>query len=115
MKFISFIKDMLTSNTGISSKRVSGFIGWLSFISICFYCTIMNQQAPDAIEVLAICSSGLLGLETITAIWSRKGAGFNRSDNNEYEYNHENNNNVYIPKSRNRNKNRDNNEEDLEC
>ena len=25
-------------------------------------------------EVLAICSSGLLGLETITAIWSRKGA-----------------------------------------
>lgn len=24
-------------------------------------------------EVLAICSSGLLGLETITAIWSRKG------------------------------------------
>ena len=42
MKFISFIKDMLTSNTGISSKRVSGFIGWLSFISICVYCTINN-------------------------------------------------------------------------
>lgn len=73
MKFISFIKDMLTSNTGISSKRVSGFIGWLSFISICVYCTINNVQAPDVVEVLAICSSGLLGLETITAIWSRKG------------------------------------------
>lgn len=38
-------------------------------------------------EVLAICSSGLLGLETITAIWSRKGAGLNRFDNNEYEPN----------------------------
>ena len=87
MKFISFIKDMLTSNTGISSKRVSGFIGWLSFISICAYCTIANQQAPDAVEILAICSSGLLGLETITAIWSRKGAGLNRFDNNEYEPN----------------------------
>ena len=87
MKFISFIKDMLTSNTGISSKRVSGFIGWLSFISICVYCTIANQQAPDAVEVLAICSSGLLGLETITAIWSRKGAGLNRFENNEYEPN----------------------------
>ena len=87
MKFISFIKDMLTSNTGISSKRVSGFIGWLSFISICVYCTIANQQAPDAVEVLAICSSGLLGLETITAIWSRKGAGLNKFDNNEYEPN----------------------------
>ena len=94
MKFISFIKDMLTSNTGISSKRVSGFIGWLSFISICVYCTINNVQAPDVVEVLAICSSGLLGLETITAIWSRKGAGLNRFDNNEYEPNrsqHKNN------------------------
>jgi hypothetical protein len=29
----------------------------------------------------------LLGLETITAIWSRKGAGLNRFDNNEYEPN----------------------------
>ena len=38
-------------------------------------------------EVLAICSSGLLGLETITAIWSRKGAGLNRFDNNKYEPN----------------------------
>ena len=74
MKFISFIKDMLTSNTGISSKRVSGFIGWLSFISICVYCTINNVQAPDVVEVLAVCSSGLLGLETITAIWSRRDA-----------------------------------------
>ena len=113
MKFISFIKDMLTSNTGISSKRVAGFIGWLSFISICVYCTINNVQAPDVVEVLAVCSSGLLGLETITAIWSRKGAGLNRSDNNEYRYNHKNNDDIYIPKSRN--KNRDNNEEDLEC
>ena len=87
MKFIGFIKDMFTSNTGVSSKRVSGFIGWLSFISICVYCTINNVQAPDVAEVLAICSSGLLGLETITAIWSRKGAGLNRFDNNEYEPN----------------------------
>ena len=114
MKFISFIKDMLTSNTGISSKRVSGFIGWLSFISICFYCTIANQQAPDAVEVLAICSSGLLGLETITAIWSRKGAG-NQNNNDEYRYDNKDNDNIYIPKSRNKRKHKDNNEEDLEC
>lgn len=114
MKFISFIKDMLTSNTGISSKRVSGFIGWLSFISICFYCTITNQQAPDAVEVLAICSSGLLGLETITAIWSRKGTR-NQNNHNEYRYDNEDNDNIYIPKSRNKRKHKDNNEEDLEC
>ena len=83
MRFISFIKDMLTSNTGISSKRVSGFIGWLSFITICVYCTIFNIQAPDAVEILAICSSGLLGLETITAIWSRRGTSPQQYDSYE--------------------------------
>ena len=102
MKFISFIKDMLTSNTGISSKRVSGFIGWLSFISICVYCTINNVQAPDVVEVLAVCSSGLLGLETITAIWSRKGA-----------QNTEPNENIYRPQKRENKKEKD--ETEREC
>ena len=102
MKFISFIKDMLTSNTGISSKRVSGFIGWLSFISICVYCTINNIQAPDVVEVLAVCSSGLLGLETITAIWSRKGA-----------QNSEPNENIYRPQRRENKKEKD--ETEREC
>ena len=103
MKFISFIKDMLTSNTGISSKRVSGFIGWLSFISICVYCTITNQQAPDAVEILAICSSGLLGLETITAIWSRKGA-----------QNTEPNENIYRPQRRENKKEKDDTERECD-
>ena len=103
MKFISFIKDMLTSNTGISSKRVSGFIGWLSFISICAYCTIANQQAPDAVEILAICSSGLLGLETITAIWSRKGA----QDTEPHE-------NIYRPQRRENKKEKDDTEKECD-
>ena len=112
---MQFIKDMFTSNTGVSSKRVSGFIGWLSFIGICIYCTILNIQAPDAIELLAICSSGLLGLETITAIWSRKGTR-NQNNHDEYKYDNEDNNDIYIPKSRNKRRNKDNNnEEDLEC
>ena len=103
MKFISFIKDMLTSNTGISSKRVSGFIGWLSFISICVYCTINNVQAPDVVEVLAICSSGLLGLETITAIWSRKGA-----------QDTEPNENIYRPQRRENKKEKDDTEKECD-
>ena len=102
MKFISFIKDMLNNNTRISSKRVSGFIGWLSFISICVYCTINNVQAPDVVEVLAVCSSGLLGLETITAIWSRKGA-----------QNTEPNENIYRPQKRENKKEKD--ETEREC
>lgn len=71
MKFISFIKDMLTSNTGISSKRVSGFIGWIAFVLICSYCTIEKTQAPIMCDTLAVCSAALLGLDTITNIWKK--------------------------------------------
>ena len=100
---MQFIKDMFTSNTGVSSKRVSGFIGWLSFIGICVYCTITNQQAPDAVEVLAICSSGLLGLETITAIWSRKGS----QDTEPHE-------NIYRPQRRENKKEKDDTEKECD-
>lgn len=70
-KIIEFIKLMFTSNSGISSKRVSGFIGWITFIFICLYCTFQHTQAPVMCDTLAICSSALLGLDTITGIWKR--------------------------------------------
>ena len=53
-------------------------------------------------EILAICSSGLLGLETITAIWSRKGA--QNADPNE---------NIYRPQRRENKKEKD--ETEKEC
>ena len=68
----NFTKQMLSSNNEISSKRVSGFTGWLAFIGICIYCTIIRCQAPVITDTLAICSSALLGLDSITAIWKRK-------------------------------------------
>ena len=53
-------------------------------------------------EVLAVCSSGLLGLETITAIWSRKGV-----------QNAEPNENIYRPQRRENKKEKD--EIEREC
>ena len=70
-KIIEFIKLMFTSNSGISSKRVFGAIGWISFVFICLYCTFQHIQAPVMCDTLAICSSALLGLDTITGIWKR--------------------------------------------
>lgn len=79
-KLTNFIKLMFTSESGVSSKRVSGFTGWTVFIGVIIYCTIMNQEAPVVTDTLAICSSALLGLETVTAIW-RKDRNNNNNDN----------------------------------
>ena len=69
-KILEFIKQMMTSGSGVSSKRVAGIIGWIAFIWVVIYCTIQDKQAPLMAETLAICSSALLGLETITNIWN---------------------------------------------
>lgn len=71
-KIIEFIKQMLTSGSGVSSKRVSGFIGWIAFIVIVSYCTVNRIQAPTITDTLAVCSTALLGLETITNIWTKR-------------------------------------------
>lgn len=69
MKFKEFVLKMFTANSGVSSKRVCGFIGWLACLGICIYCTIKSSPAPDICEMLFICSAGLLGLDSVTQIW----------------------------------------------
>lgn len=74
MKFITFIKEMLTerSSSGVSSKRVAGVLGWLIVLGVAIYCTFARTQAPDIIEVIVWVSASLLGLDNITAIWKSK-------------------------------------------
>ena len=76
----NFARLMFTSESGISSKRVSGFTGLLVFIGIIIYCTLHNQEAPVITDTLAICSTALLGIETVTSIW-RKDFNYNNNDN----------------------------------
>lgn len=66
-----FIK-MLTANSGLSSKRVCGFLGWIICLFICLYCTILMIPAPEIIDMLFICSTSLLGIDSITGIWHNK-------------------------------------------
>lgn len=72
MSFNQFIIKMFTSESGISSKRVSGFIGWIICLFICIYCTIKNIEAPEITNLLFYCSTALLGLDSITRIWKSK-------------------------------------------
>lgn len=59
------------SQSGISSKRVCGFLGWLVSLFIVIYCTICGIQAPMIAEVLFYCSSGLLGIDTLVSPFKR--------------------------------------------
>jgi len=65
----------------ISSKRVSGFAGWITIIGICIYCTINKCEAPALTETLTICSSALLGIESATTALTSFG-GRNKKQNN---------------------------------
>ena len=71
MRFITFIKQMFTSHSGISSKRVCGVIGWFVGMAVLVYCTIAVVQAPLMIDTYLICVMALLGIDSIIGIWKR--------------------------------------------
>ena len=67
-----YIISMITSHSGISSKRVCGVLGFVVISFIIVYCTITGTQAPNMIDtfIYAICL--LLGIDSITGIWKQK-------------------------------------------
>lgn len=71
MRFVTFLKDMLSSHSGISSKRVCGVIGWLVCLGVLVYCTINVIQAPLMIDTFLVCCMALLGIDSVTGIWKK--------------------------------------------
>lgn len=66
---LNFLKQMITSHSGISSKRVCGVIGFVAVLFVLIYCTVQSIQAPMMIDtfIYAICL--LLGIDSVTGIW----------------------------------------------
>lgn len=64
-----YIKLMITSHSGISSKRVCGVLGFLVIMFVIVFCAIAETQAPVIMEtfIWAVCM--LLGIDSITGIW----------------------------------------------
>jgi hypothetical protein len=62
---------MLSAESGVSSKRVAGFLGWIVCLSITIWSTIYTIPTPDIVEMLFICSTSLLGIDSITGIWKK--------------------------------------------
>lgn len=65
----NFFIEMFTANSGLSSKRVCGFLGWVVSLLIAIYCTLMGIPAPDITEVIVFSSIMLLGVDSVTSIW----------------------------------------------
>jgi hypothetical protein len=68
---LQYFKDMLSSRSPVSSKRFCGFIGWILCLAICGWCVLTKQEAPEIIDMLFICSTSLLGIDSITSIWKK--------------------------------------------
>lgn len=56
---------------GFSSKRICGVLGWVSCIILLFFSFILGKEVPDYGELIAVLSTSLLGLDSITGIWSK--------------------------------------------
>ena len=68
-KIKEYLILMITSHSGISSKRVCGVLGFLVIMFVIVFCTIVQTQAPIIIEtfIWAVCM--LLGIDSVTSIW----------------------------------------------
>ncbi len=68
-KIKKYLKLMITSHSGISSKRVCGVLGFLVIMFVIIFCTVTSIQAPVILEtfIWAVCM--LLGIDSVTGIW----------------------------------------------
>lgn len=69
MRTKEFLRKVVTSHSGISSKRLCGIIGWIMAMGLLTYCTVTEKQAPNMIDTYLVCDLTLLGIDSVTGIW----------------------------------------------
>lgn len=79
-----FLLKLITANSGVSSKRVAGLLGWIVILFIGTWCTIKIIEAPNITNEILWGSVALLGTDAVTKIW-RKNDGKTNSENKEKE------------------------------
>lgn len=68
---MEFATKTVQSHSGVSSKRVCGILGWLVACGVLIYCAIMTIQAPLMIDTFLVCSTALLGVDSVTGIFKK--------------------------------------------
>ena len=68
-KYREYLRLMITSHSGISSKRVCGVLGFIVIAFVIIFCTVSSIEAPLILEtfIWAVCT--LLGIDSVTGIW----------------------------------------------
>lgn len=79
-----FLLKLITANSGVSSKRVAGLLGWIIVLFIGTWCTIKIIEAPNITNEILWGSVTLLGTDAVTKIW-RKNDDKTNSENKEKE------------------------------
>lgn len=67
----SFFKNIFISNSGVSSKRICGFTGFFICVIILIITTFIQYPIPEFANTLLITSAALLGVDSVTKIWTR--------------------------------------------
>ena len=67
-----FLLKLITANSGVSSKRVAGLLGWIVILFIGTWCTIKIIEAPNITNEILWGSVALLGTDAVTKIWRKK-------------------------------------------
>lgn len=71
-KIKEYLRLMITSHSGISSKRVCGVLGFLVIMFVIIFCTIANVQAPLILETFIWAVCALLGIDSIMSPFYQK-------------------------------------------
>ena len=66
-----FLLKLITANSGVSSKRVAGLLGWIVILFIGTWCTIKIIEAPNITNEILWGSVALLGTDAVTKIWRK--------------------------------------------
>ena len=67
-----FLLKLITANSGVSSKRVAGLLGWIVILFIGTWCTIKIIEAPNITNEILWGSVTLLTADSVTKIWRKK-------------------------------------------
>lgn len=67
-----FWKSILSDNPeSLSSKRLAGLSGWVITMIVIIICTIKETQAPNILEFFIICSTTLLGVDSVASVFKK--------------------------------------------
>lgn len=69
---MEFIKKIFISKSGVSSKRICGFLGWILCLVILSIASFKQVEVPAFGDSVLIASVTLLGVETVTRVFEKK-------------------------------------------